>query len=442
MQLALEPEAASLHCIGTVEELLKDSAGGHHLVVDCGGGTVDIAAHRWSTDDKLLVDETHKVHGGACGSFAVNIEFAKLLCKVLQIEESALRPVCGNHWSKMIYEEFEVAKCSFENCGLEFESNVHISKGICTYVEKLHGKTISEIIDDHKKDVEKDLDLSQRLHNFAKKINKTTSEVFASYYKLKWDENDDGIVIPSAVMAILFIPVIDQVIKVIEDVLNADKDNAIKNIYMVGGFSESKFLFSEVQSYFSSRVEVKTIPTPSLSVLYGSIKFGKSRHHIIRTRIMPQTLGIETWDDFKPGKHDENRKYEDISTGKCYCKQIFTEFIRIGQSVSIENSVPSKEFTPIQTNYNTCCVAIFGSSEQEPKYINDPSCYLAGEIIIENLPPPPVNGIPYPITVHMDVSGTEIVVTAVSDAHNEYHPLNLKLDWIKDRFVASKIPRL
>ena len=295
MQLALEPEVASLHCIGTVEELLKGSASGHHLVVDCGGGTVDIVAHKWSTDDKLCVDETHKVHGGACGSFAVNAEFAKLLFKVLQIDESALRPVCGYQWSKMIYEEFEVAKCSFENCGLEFESNVSISKGICTYVKKLHGKTISELIDDHKKDLEKDIDLSQRLHNFAKKINKTSSEVFASYCKLKWDDDDNGIVIPSAVMAILFIPVVDQIIKIIEDVLNADKDKSIKSICMVGGFSESKFLFSEVENYFSSQVEVKTIPSPSLSVLYGAIKYGTNRHHIIRSRIMPQTLGIETW---------------------------------------------------------------------------------------------------------------------------------------------------
>ena len=422
--------------------MLEDSASGHHLVVDCGGGTVDVVAHRWfrvPPGDRYCVDETHKVHGGPCGSFAINAEFAKFLSKMFKINESELRPVCGNQWSKLIFEEFEKAKCPFENCDLDSEATVIVSKSICNYIKTLHNKTVSELIDDHKKDLEKDHDLSQKLHNFEKRFNKTTSEVFASYNKLRWDDKEGGLVIPSVVMAILFIPVTDQIIKIIENVLNADKDKAIKSIRMVGGFSENKFLFSEVNNYFSSQVKVKAVLSPSHSVLFGSIKFGKS-HEIIRSRIMPQTLGIETWDNFQAGKHDEKRKYEDPTTGKCYCKQIFTKFVQIGQNISIESSMPSQVFPPIQNKDNTCCVSIFGSFEKEPKYINDPECYLAGEIIIEDMPPPPANGTPYPITVIMDVRGTEIVVTAVSNAEGGHHPLKLKLDWMKDKFIASKSP--
>ena len=395
MQLALEPEAASLYCIESIEELLKDSTSGHHLIVDCGGGTVDVVAHRWyrvAPGNRLCVDETHQVHGGPCGSFAINGEFAKLLLKIFKLDESEIRAVCGNQWSKLIFEEFEKAKCPF---------------------------------------IESDLDLSQKLHNCAKKFNKTTSEVFVSYKKLRLD--DDDLVVPFVVLAILFIPVTDQIVKIAEDVLNADKDNSIKSICMVGGFSENKFLFSEIDAHFSPRVKVKTIPTPSRSVLWGSVKFGKNRK-IIRSRIMPQTLGIETWDVFRVDKHDEKRKYEDTNTGECYCTQIFTEFVQIGQSISIENSMPSRVFTPVQSKDNTCCVSIFGSFEKQPKYINDPECYRAGEMIIDL--PPPVNGIPCPITVQMDVRGTEIVVTA--DSEGGRHPLNLKLDWMKDKFTASK----
>ena len=86
--LALEPEAASLYCINDMEELVKDSDGGHHLVVDCGGGTVDVVAHKWLRTfpgNKLCVDETHKVHGGPCGSFAINVEFGKLLLKYYKL---------------------------------------------------------------------------------------------------------------------------------------------------------------------------------------------------------------------------------------------------------------------------------------------------------------------------------------------------------------------
>ena len=439
LQLALEPEAASLYCIETIEDLLVGCADGHHLVVDCGGGTVDIVAHKWlrvPPGNKLCVDEIHKVHGGACGSFAVNSEFAKLLLKILKIDESDLRPICGLQWSKLIYDEFEKAKCSFENFDLDYEITVTVSSNICTYIEKVHDKTILELIEDHQKSFEKDSSLFQKLQDCCKKFNVTVAEVIADYKKLKWDEDAGGIVIPSVVLAILFIPVTDQIVKIIEEVLNADKNKSIKSIYMVGGFSESEFLFTEVSKYFSSsQVKVKTTPSPGLSVLFGSVKFGK-HSDIIRSRIMPLTLGIETWDDFQPDKHDEKRKYTE-TTGKSYCMQVFTKFVQIGQSVLTEDSNSTQSFRPLQNKDNTCCVSIYGSFEKEPKYINDPDCYLAGEILIKDLPPPE-NGIPHLITVCMDVRGTEIVVTAVSNADNRQHPLKLKLDWMKDKFFASK----
>ena len=39
------------------------------MVVDCGGGTVDIAVHQWdrnAKDNTLCVEEIHKVHGEFC----------------------------------------------------------------------------------------------------------------------------------------------------------------------------------------------------------------------------------------------------------------------------------------------------------------------------------------------------------------------------------------
>ena len=420
---------------------MKDSTGGYHLVVDCGGGTVDIVAHKWLRVDpgnKLCVDETHKVHGGRCGSFAVNNEFSKLLLKILRIDESDMRSRCGVQWNKLIYYEFEEVKCSFESCNLEYEDTVTVSGNICKYVKTLHNKTISELIDEHIRNLKKDTDLSPKLQNLTSKLHMTTAEVIDNYNKLRWDEEECGIVIPSVILAILFIPVTDQIVKIIGDILKSDNGKSIKSIYLVGGFSENKFLFNEVNNFFSSsRVEVKTTPSPSLSVLFGSVKFG--RHcDIIRSRIMPLTLGIETWDDFQTDKHDEKRKYTDKETGKSYCMQIFTKFMRIGQSISTESdSNPTQVFRPVQNTGNTCCVRIYGSFEKEPKYINDCNSYLAGEIIIEDLPPPE-NRIPHPITVRMDVHGTEIFVTAMSNADNRQHNLNLKLDWMKDKFFASK----
>jgi hypothetical protein len=47
------------------------------MVVDAGGGTVDITIHKMMTDGKLA--EIHQPSGGSWGSTTVNAEFEKML---------------------------------------------------------------------------------------------------------------------------------------------------------------------------------------------------------------------------------------------------------------------------------------------------------------------------------------------------------------------------
>ena len=427
VKLALEPEVASLYCIKELEKSLTNETSGHHLVVDCGGGTVDIAAHRWvrvSPDNMLQVDEIHKVHGGSCGSFAVNVEFEKLLLDILGgISLLDIKKECGAQWSKLLYENFDKSKCSFENQ----EVNVGIPKSVRTYVEKKCGKTIAELIENYKMKWDTVV-LPKSVCSYAEKSGKAIPEIIAFYKSLKWDDEDDAIVIPSGVMTILFSPVIDQIIQIIEDVLNTDAGKVIKDIFMVGGFSESKILFNEVKQHFSSKVTVSSISSPDLAVLYGSIEFGK-KHNVIRSRIMHLTLGIETWDDFKADKHDKEREYLDID-GKSYCMRVFTKFVTIGESMSTEKSNSRKQvFTPVQNANNICRINIYGSYEKDPMYIDNHCSFLMGEIKIDNLPSAS-SGVSDEVTVHMDVRGTEIVVTAVNNATSKELPL--KLDWMKE----------
>jgi len=102
LKFALEPEAASLYCLDETKDLLS-AASGQHLVVDCGGGTVDIAAHKWvrnPQENKIYVDELHKVHGGACGSFAINTEFEKILIEIFKVDINMLKCECGVNGAK------------------------------------------------------------------------------------------------------------------------------------------------------------------------------------------------------------------------------------------------------------------------------------------------------------------------------------------------------
>lgn len=198
---------------------------------------------------------------------------------------------------------------------------------------------------------------------------------------------------------------------------------------MVGGFSESVLLFNEVKKYFSSKVAVTSIPSPSLAVLFGSIEFGK-KHNVIKSRIMQLTLGIETWDDFDSEKHDKEREYVNDKNKKSYCMRVFTKFVEIGQTVSTLKSNSIKQvFTPVQNEDKSCCINIYGSYEKEPKYIDDRYSFLMGEMKITDLPSTS-GGVSSEVVVHMDVRGTEIIVTAKNNATSKELPL--KLDWMKE----------
>ena len=414
-------------------EKLTSETSGHHLVVDCGGGTVDIAAHKWvkASPNTLQVDEIHKVHGGSCGSFAVNGEFEKLLMDILSygtnISLSDIKQECGHQWSQLLYDDFDKSKCSFTNQ----EITICMPKSIHTYIKKKCGKTISELIKNYKTkwDATHNAILPEKICCYARKSGKAISEVCAAFKGLSWDDDEDAIVVPPGVMNFFFSPVIDQVIQMIEDVLSADAGKVIRNILMVGGFSKSTLLFNEVKHRFSSAtITVNCVPFPDHAVLYGSIEFGK-KHNVIKSRIMQLTLGIETWDDFKADKHDKEREYVD-ENGKSYCKHVFTKFVTIGESMSTEKSNSRRQmFTPVWNENNFCRVNIYGSYEKNPLYIDDHCVFLMGEIIIDDLPTAS-SGVSREVTVHMDVRGTEIVVTAVNNATSKKLPL--KLDWMKE----------
>ncbi|GFN80429.1 heat shock 70 kda protein 12a, partial [Plakobranchus ocellatus] len=110
--IALEPEAASIYCRrlrmhqlvpeqpinrpllsprnASCEVVNQDlavtdlSVGSRYLIVDCGGGTVDITVHELDTSGHIT--ELHRATGGPFGSTGVDTEFERLLCGIFGIE--------------------------------------------------------------------------------------------------------------------------------------------------------------------------------------------------------------------------------------------------------------------------------------------------------------------------------------------------------------------
>ncbi|CAG8678103.1 3376_t:CDS:10 [Funneliformis caledonium] len=76
LQFTTEPEAAAIHCMNRLKEL-KLTTGAKYLVVDCGGGTVDLIVRELLADNRLA--ETTVRTGDFCGGTYVDDEFLKFL---------------------------------------------------------------------------------------------------------------------------------------------------------------------------------------------------------------------------------------------------------------------------------------------------------------------------------------------------------------------------
>ena len=91
--IALEPEAASIFCRKSRYSQLQDATsadesrveetltiGSQYMVVDCGGGTVDVTIHEVLSGGGLK--EVEAASGDAMGSVAVDLQFKQLLRKI------------------------------------------------------------------------------------------------------------------------------------------------------------------------------------------------------------------------------------------------------------------------------------------------------------------------------------------------------------------------
>jgi len=78
--LALEPEAA---CIASEKDVMHLQAGHRFMILDCGGGTVDITMHQAASVSPLKLDEIETPSGGPWGSTKVDASFSAFVSDLM-----------------------------------------------------------------------------------------------------------------------------------------------------------------------------------------------------------------------------------------------------------------------------------------------------------------------------------------------------------------------
>ncbi len=352
--LCLEPEGASIQVREDSEELLKKKITKNSIIVvlDCGGGTVDITINKMlcEPDEKFLSNEVLSSTGGCeWGSKYVDVNFENFLKEFLG--EKLFAVYQKNASMKIdILDVFELLKKKFNP-----ETVKHSRLQLSYLGENLTSDILKNLVNNY-----------NLLHPDAKVTQRGSS----------------GIDLSNELMMSFFDPLVDKIIIKVKELLEETKKKAgyyPKFIFLVGGFGESPYLRQKIKKEFESNELIVLIPKrPLVSVVRGACMFGLNPFSIT-SRIAKKTYGISTLGIFDEKKHPLNKKV--MIDGEAFCENIFDTFVLKDESVSVNQEIV-KTYCPVRGAQTIMKIILYYTDKREVNYIDEEGVHKFGELIV------------------------------------------------------------
>ncbi|MGW0874195.1 Hsp70 family protein [Streptomyces sp. NPDC002740] len=344
--LSLEPEAAA-HYARVSGARHGDAGpplmapGARFMVVDCGGGTVDITAYQNDPDGKMI--EIGRSLGDRLGSDFLNhrVESEYILEGFGKDVMEDIREDCPDALLHMI-DQWERAKVAVR---LDQEENINLL--IPTGIDRKMGATGR-----------------RRLAR-------------------RQDKVDDAIVLTPAQLHALFDTVVPGTLDLIEAQLNemesTQGDPDIPNvIVLAGGFSNSPYLQQAIRERFSAQATIVVPPNPDIAVLAGAVHFCYDPQ--TRARRSRFTYGIDTSMRFEEGVDPESSRLSTPDGDRCVDR--FNIFATAGQSVPTDAEVCHVIF-PLFDEQKRITFGVFATRDTEPRYVTDDGCDQLAKVTID-----------------------------------------------------------
>ena len=382
LSLALEPECAAIYCQNMSEQQVaaysvaqKPYQSTRYLVVDIGGGTVDIYAHKVSPTPDRHVQVVHPPTGNDCGGSKVNKEFEKFLEKLVDDEGFARYLHTGNpvtnakhsaDLNKLVSMHFEEQKILFGSrggVGLKPDSKLTI-------------RFPFTFLNFYKKDIDKGI----------KRMNDARLTQVGQDLRIQYSKMDD-----------FFKPVVEKMLGCISQTLK-DVEEKLDTIYLVGGFGGSKYIYMRISEQLGSQYRYITPAEPDFAVIRGAVLF---RHNpdIVYARKADATYGIGISIPFDPLIHDPTYKVGEM------CSNIFSTVVERGDLLHTKE-VLRLVYVPTKDQGTSKSITIYSTSEKDV-------WYTTGKRKIGEFTMPDLTGDENrKIDITFDLSHTEIQVKA------------------------------
>lgn len=350
--LALEPEAAAhwarisgVNVAGHNSEDHTDlmTPGCRYVVVDCGGGTVDLTAYE--NDEAGRMVEIGRVNGGPHGANEIN----KALLEQLLVKRFGKQEILDDLRVNLpealldLTEAWERAKITF---GPDEQDDILLT--IPSAIDRRLGAAVRKR-------------LARQQDKVTDLIVVTPEETRALF----------DVVVPD------ILELIDEQLKEVDNTRRPDSPETV--VLLVGGFGASPYLQHAVKEHLEGRARVLVPPDPAAAVLFGAAHFGYEPH--TRARRSRLTYGAEFNPGFEAGVDREDYRYTN-SSGRAHCKSRFSKLVTRGDIVDTDAEV-QESYVPVEGAQIFVRLPLYSCTEPDPRYVTDAGCELLGEIEVD-----------------------------------------------------------
>jgi Hsp70 protein len=384
--LVQEPSVAALYCQAKGTAVLS-APGTRFLVVDAGGGTVDISCYQVADDGDLR--ELASAIGAATGSDFLNVDF---LNEIL--------------------------------------------------TERFGGSTIDRILAERRGAIADTMDSWER----AKRSFSPDSEedviihLSASFYAGlvreqatgRWEGNEEPVtevVVSHALVAALFDRRIDETMACVERQLRemraASGVSGGELALLVGGFAESPYLRAGLASRLAGHdVRILAPAQPSVAVLAGAVHYAYDKSGFASWRA-PFTVGILAALPFRPGKDPENRKKANAA-GQALCSGRFDVFFANRAEVRPGEAV-TRTYLPLRETQAVIRLRLLSAERTDAEYVTDPGVETLATLTVDLSASLHLPFAERRVQVAMYLDQTHIRVEARNVETNE--PQSVNIEW-------------
>lgn len=327
----------------------------HYLVLDIGGGTVDIATHSMAGGG---VEELAPSAGNDWGGTRVNQEYEKFL------EEFVSDPGFSRYLNRSNSVKYARHKADL----------THLVYTLFEGQKTLFGSDIGA-------------------DNFAIEFPRTFWRMYeddiiaggARYSGIQVEDDGSLMRITPDRMARFFKPAIDGINHLLEShVKRNNLSSVLDTVYLVGGFGGCIYLRKQIENKLKTLAPTWTtcIPcNPNLAVIYGATAF-RCNPGFVTKRKADASYGLGCSIVFNESLHRRDFKYWNNEKNEYYCRNLFMTFVERGDIIATED-VYVTTYVPSSSDQQSMTCTMYSAPRRDVWYVTEDDVYELGKITID-----------------------------------------------------------